>query len=137
MLERWEHNYGIESRYGNFFLKNRETTDWAEGLFKEAKGLDANKLANSLVNKKISSDIGDDPSEIISKFKTANTADELDENEVKTIIVKVLADNPKAVEEYRDGQVKVLGFFVGQVMKNIKQKADAKQIRTLVEKQLS
>ena len=42
---------------------------------------------------------------------------------LESVVDKVLADNPKTVEEYHSGKTKVLGFLVGQVMKQMKGKA--------------
>lgn len=42
---------------------------------------------------------------------------------LEKIIRKVLAENPKVVGEYRSGKEKVLGYLVGQVMKETKGKA--------------
>jgi aspartyl-tRNA(Asn)/glutamyl-tRNA(Gln) amidotransferase subunit B len=38
-------------------------------------------------------------------------------SDLERIIDKAIADNPKEVEQYRAGKTKLLGFFVGQVMK--------------------
>tara|TARA_B100000745_G_scaffold123564_1_gene80257 strand:- start:2126 stop:3541 length:1416 start_codon:yes stop_codon:yes gene_type:complete len=40
-----------------------------------------------------------------------------DEGELKTIVEKVIADNPKIAEDFRGGNEKVLQFLVGQGMK--------------------
>ncbi|MFA6082624.1 MAG: Asp-tRNA(Asn)/Glu-tRNA(Gln) amidotransferase subunit GatB [Patescibacteria group bacterium] len=48
------------------------------------------------------------------------------------IILSVLVHNSKAVEQYKNGDTKVLGFLVGQVMKEVGGSADPK----LVNKQL-
>ncbi len=47
-----------------------------------------------------------------------------DEGEISSIIAKIIEGNPKEVERYRNGDTKLLGFFVGQVMKATKGKAD-------------
>lgn len=58
-----------------------------------------------------------------------------DTGAVEKIVDQVLADNPKTVEEYRSGKTKVLGFLVGQVMRQMKGKADPGQVnRMLLEK---
>jgi aspartyl-tRNA(Asn)/glutamyl-tRNA(Gln) amidotransferase subunit B len=47
----------------------------------------------------------------------------------------VLAANPSEVERFRGGEVKLMGFFVGQVMKKSGGKADPKAVQpVLVEK---
>ncbi len=47
-----------------------------------------------------------------------------DEGEISSIIEKIIKENPEEVERYKAGDTKLLGFFVGQVMKATKGKAD-------------
>jgi aspartyl-tRNA(Asn)/glutamyl-tRNA(Gln) amidotransferase subunit B len=58
-----------------------------------------------------------------------------DESELAPVIDAVLAANPGQVETYRGGKEGVLGFFVGQVMRETQGKADPKVVnRLLLEK---
>ena len=54
---------------------------------------------------------------IIEKFKKAQDDDQ---KNINSLIDKVINDNPKQVEDYKKGKTKILGFFVGQVLKNAK-----------------
>ncbi|KZV34034.1 glutamyl-tRNA(Gln) amidotransferase subunit B, chloroplastic/mitochondrial [Dorcoceras hygrometricum] len=47
-----------------------------------------------------------------------------DPSEIEKIVEKVLADNPKQLEQYRGGKTKLQGFFAGQIMKETKGKAN-------------
>ena len=60
-----------------------------------------------------------------------------DVGELEAIIDKVIADNPKQVEQYLSGKDKVFGFFVGNVMKATKGKANPKQVNDLLKSKLS
>jgi len=55
-----------------------------------------------------------------------------DSSALEPIVDQIIADNPKQVEQYRAGKTKVLGFFVGQVMKQTGGKANPKQVNELV-----
>ena len=44
---------------------------------------------------------------------------------IDTVARAVIAANPKAVEDYRGGKQAAMGFFVGQVMREMKGRADA------------
>ncbi|MFS7949075.1 putative aspartyl/glutamyl-tRNA amidotransferase subunit B, asn/Gln amidotransferase [Helianthus anomalus] len=48
----------------------------------------------------------------------------VDPAEIEKIIDKVIANNPKQLEQYRGGKTKLQGFFAGQVMKESKGKAN-------------
>jgi aspartyl-tRNA(Asn)/glutamyl-tRNA(Gln) amidotransferase subunit B len=49
----------------------------------------------------------------------------------------VLAANPEAVESFRSGEQKVVGFLVGQVMRATHGKADPKLVNQLLRDKLS
>lgn len=49
---------------------------------------------------------------------------------------EVIAKNPKQAEQFKAGQVKMLGFFVGQVMKLSQGKADPAMINELIKNKL-
>jgi aspartyl-tRNA(Asn)/glutamyl-tRNA(Gln) amidotransferase subunit B len=59
-----------------------------------------------------------------------------DTGAIETIIDEVIAANPGQVEEYRGGKDKVFGFFVGQVMKASKGKANPAAVNELLLKKL-
>jgi aspartyl-tRNA(Asn)/glutamyl-tRNA(Gln) amidotransferase subunit B len=60
-----------------------------------------------------------------------------DESELAPIIDAILAANPEQVMTYRGGKEGVLGFFVGQVMKETGGKADPKVVNRLVREKLA
>ncbi len=56
---------------------------------------------------------------------------------IEEAVDDVLAANPDAVERYRGGEKKVLGFLVGQVMRATQGKADPKIVNQLLGQKLS
>lgn len=60
-----------------------------------------------------------------------------DDNLIKDAVMKVLENHPKTVEEYKGGKVKVLGFLVGQCMKELKGKADPGTVNQLLREMLN
>lgn len=60
-----------------------------------------------------------------------------DTGAIETAIVEVLAENPTELEQYRGGKTKLLGFFVGQVMKKTGGRADPKLTNQLLAKKLN
>jgi aspartyl-tRNA(Asn)/glutamyl-tRNA(Gln) amidotransferase subunit B len=47
---------------------------------------------------------------------------------IQQVVSKVLESYPKEVDAYKNGKTKLLGFFVGQVMKQTKGKANPKMV---------
>lgn len=60
-----------------------------------------------------------------------------DEGALATIIEKIIAANPKSVEDYRGGKKNALGFLVGQVMKETKGQANPSIVNKLLQEKLS
>lgn len=55
---------------------------------------------------------------------------------IEKIVDEVIANNPEQVEQYRSGKEKVFGFFVGQVMKASKGKANPGQVNQILKDKL-
>ena len=59
-----------------------------------------------------------------------------DSGELQSVVEEIVAAHPAQAEQFRAGKQKVLGFFVGQVMKATRGKADPKQANELIVKAL-
>ncbi len=59
-----------------------------------------------------------------------------DASELDVIVDKILAASPKEVEIYRGGKVGLLSFFVGQVMKESRGKANPKVVQEVLKRKL-
>lgn len=79
-------------------------------------------------------DANQDPEKIVTD---KNLMQVTDTNEIEAIIIKILTDSPKEVERYKAGETKLLGLFVGKVMKESKGKANPKTVNELIIKNLS
>ncbi len=59
-----------------------------------------------------------------------------DEGQIRAVIRQVLEAHPKEVVDYRGGREKLLGFFVGQVMKATQGKANPRLVNQLLREEL-
>ena len=59
-----------------------------------------------------------------------------DSGAVEKIVSEVIANCPMEVEAYKNGKTKLLGFFVGQVMKETRGKANPKLVNEILKKKL-
>jgi aspartyl-tRNA(Asn)/glutamyl-tRNA(Gln) amidotransferase subunit B len=59
-----------------------------------------------------------------------------DTSELESLIDEVLAENPQQVEDYRGGKEGLLGFFVGQVMKQTEGRANPQLVNELLREKL-
>ena len=55
-----------------------------------------------------------------------------DEGAIKELVQKVVDAHPSEVEAYRNGKTNLLGFFVGQIMKETKGRANPKTVNELL-----
>ncbi|PIX87271.1 MAG: Asp-tRNA(Asn)/Glu-tRNA(Gln) amidotransferase GatCAB subunit B, partial [Nitrospirae bacterium CG_4_10_14_3_um_filter_44_29] len=60
-----------------------------------------------------------------------------DEGAIEKAVDEVIAKNPKEVERFKAGDEKLLGFFVGQIMKFTKGKANPRIVNEMVKKRLT
>ncbi|AFY90544.1 aspartyl/glutamyl-tRNA(Asn/Gln) amidotransferase subunit B [Chroococcidiopsis thermalis PCC 7203] len=60
-----------------------------------------------------------------------------DRSAIEAIVEQVIAANPKELEQYRNGKTKLLGFFVGQVLKQTGGRADPKLTNQLLAEKLN
>ena len=59
-----------------------------------------------------------------------------DSGAIEAVIDEVIAGSPDQVEQFRAGKEKVLGFFVGQVMKKTQGKANPGQVNAILRDKL-
>jgi aspartyl-tRNA(Asn)/glutamyl-tRNA(Gln) amidotransferase subunit B len=78
-------------------------------------------------------DTGQPPEEIIQAKGLVQISDQ---SELETVVEKVIAENPRSVEDYRQGKEKALGFLVGQVMKETRGKANPQVVNQLLREKL-
>jgi aspartyl-tRNA(Asn)/glutamyl-tRNA(Gln) amidotransferase subunit B len=99
------------------------------------------RIVDGTISGKIAKDVFD------AMWQGEGTADEIidsrglrqitDTGALEKIVDQVLADNPEQVQQFRDGKTKVIGFFVGQVMKATQGKANPTQVNELLRQKLA
>ncbi len=98
--------------------------------------IDANTISNK-IGKDILPELlakGGAPKAIVEREGLVQISDS---GAIETAIDAVIAANPKELEQYRGGKTKLLGFFVGQVMKQTGGRADPKLTNQLLAKKLN
>jgi aspartyl-tRNA(Asn)/glutamyl-tRNA(Gln) amidotransferase subunit B len=79
-------------------------------------------------------DSGRAPGEIVQSEGLAKVSDDA---AIRAVVAEVLAESPKEVESYKGGKVTLMGWFVGQVMKKMRGKADPALARKILEELLA
>ena len=74
------------------------------------------------------------PAEIISAEGLAQVSDDA---AIRAVVQSILEANPKEVQSYKSGKVSLIGWFVGQVMRQMRGKADPNLTRSVLEEMLN
>jgi len=96
-----------------------------------ASGVISGKIAKTVFEEMYRS--GSDPDTIVREKGLVQI---IDKTEIALVIEEVLKKNPEEVERFRAGEEKLSGFFVGQVMKATKGKANPQLVNELLRKRL-
>ena len=76
---------------------------------------------------------GNSPAEIVQAEGLGQVSDE---QSIRAVCAEVLAESPSQVAAYQGGKVTLMGWFVGQVMKKMRGKADPQVAHSLLEEML-
>jgi len=114
-------NYQLPQTTAKLLTKSKTALKIFKNHLSQAKksGLSEKQLADILINKKATDK---NIKSVIQSLTTKKTVDE-------TIISKILKENPDVVKKYKSGKTQVIGFLVGQVMKQTKGQADPNQTK--------
>ena len=97
------------------------------------KLIDENKISHSLASQKVFPKMiehpAESPSSIAEKY---NWISQSNEDDLSTVIVQIFKDNPEETKRFKEGEKKLTGFFMGQIMKATKGTADPKLTAKLI-----
>jgi aspartyl-tRNA(Asn)/glutamyl-tRNA(Gln) amidotransferase subunit B len=95
------------------------------------KGTISSKIAKNVLKEML--ETGDMPEKIV---KDKGWVQISDENELRAIVAKIVAENEESVQAYKNGKDRALGYLVGQVMKATKGKANPQLVNQLILEQI-
>lgn len=145
LATRWQSEYGVEPRYTELLISSQTTATVLEeafALLQKATGnsttnakVDPNTLTSDLVNKKMNLDLEKTTAQELADAVTKLHATQaVDTNKLEAVISEIIKQNPTEVARYKAGETKLLNFFIGQVMREMKQKVDVSVIRMYLNK---
>lgn len=106
-----------------------------EQLAELIKFINAGMISNAIGKKVIVEmfDTGKSPKMIIEEKGLLQNSDE---DFILQIVKKILDNNAKSIEDYKNGKTKVIGFLVGMVMKETKGKANPQIVNKLINEEM-
>ncbi len=96
-----------------------------------SEGKISSKQAKDILN-----DLWAGSSNIDDIIKSKNIEQVSDADILSKEAQKILEKHPKEVQDYKNGKIKLMGFFVGQIMKEMKGKANPKILNQILNKLL-
>jgi aspartyl-tRNA(Asn)/glutamyl-tRNA(Gln) amidotransferase subunit B len=135
---RYEKEMGVKYIDAFILTRDQKLAQYFEELVansKSEKNLSPQAIANLIINKKLNTDLS--TKDFIKKATELLAPKETDTGLLKEVITKVLAANEKSVSDYKAGKTNAVMFLVGQVMREMKGKADATVVKEELEKALS
>lgn len=127
--------YNIKPADAFLITRNAQTANYFDELLAEDADIEPQKLANLLINKKISTDLL--PANFVQEAVAMSQAKTVDAGLLAQVVDKVLAANEKSVTDYKAGKTNAIMFLVGQVMREMKGQADAGAVKATLEEKLA
>lgn len=135
--ERFKKNYDLSVYEATILTRDNQTANYFEEAVRVGKDkkIDEKKIAKFIINKK--PNIRDVlPAKLIQAIKSATTYANINEEEIKIIVKKVLKNNSQAVSDLKKGKRQVLQFLIGSVIKALGKKGDPKTVIKVIKNEL-
>lgn len=137
--ERYEKKLSLKSQDAYIITREPKLANYFEAALKaaESKNIEGlpQKIANILLNK--STDLDSAPEifvkSVIEKYQPIDT----DLNLLNSVVNSIIEAHPKVVADYKSGKTNAIMFLLGQVMKEMKGKADANKIKEVLQNRLN
>lgn len=109
------------------------------------KANDLSKLLDFIVDGTISAKLGKQVFDIMFEtgksasliIETQNLKQITDKNQIEKVIDEIIDNNQDKVQEYKSGKTRLYGFFIGEVMKSTKGKANPQIVNSILGRKLS
>ena len=103
-----------------------------EGTITDKSGVEVLRV---MLDQRLNNQPCETPVAIVARLNLAKTAG--DTGELAAVITEVIAQNAKAVEDYRNGKNGALNFLVGQAMKKTRGRSDPGELNRMITGMLS
>jgi aspartyl-tRNA(Asn)/glutamyl-tRNA(Gln) amidotransferase subunit B len=136
-VKRFEKEFSLTFYDAEILTREISLANFFEEAVREGneQKLNPKDIANYIINKKVDVNTTS-PLALVKQIAASKQTAVIDNKELERIIEEVIAENEKAVDEYKSGKETVLMFLLGQTMKKIGKKVDANQIKEKLLKSL-
>lgn len=123
---RFEKEYKISKDFIEILVSDNPRSEY----FEEASKLnnDYKLIADLMINKKLDSEYPE-PAGLVRKISELSKVEYSSNDDVENSVKSVIIANEKAVNDYKAGKGRVMGFLIGMVQKNLQGKGNAQTVR--------
>lgn len=118
----------------NYIKKDLEEVEIDETHIIDLLDLLEKKVITEQIAQRLLEKLVESPFDVKKYVKEQGMEAVSDKDELKKFCVEAIAENPKAVEDYKKGNEKALNFIVGSVMKKTKGKATPVEVNEILKK---
>lgn len=134
---RFVKEYRLSGYQANILTENKVLADYFDKILKAAASqkIDAVQIANWLINRK--PDIQNTkPEELIEQILASRETTDVSDENLEKVVNEILAENQKAVEDFKNGKTGVLGFLIAGAVKKLGPKTDRQIIAKKLQEKL-
>jgi len=144
-LARFINEYNLSIYDAEILTREKIKADHFEKVIKEANknSITPKQVANFIINEKFVNIKGKEfdwtsmsPVVMIKLYLSLNRKTSIDEKALERAVKNVIAENTKAVEDFKSGKETALMFLIGQTIRQFKGKIDVKKIIEMLKKVL-
>ncbi len=146
-MARFRKEYGLSEYDSRILCENK----WLAQYYEEAisqmnkiqiinkqinKQISNKQIANLIINKKV--DVSKkNPGQLVTLIISSQKKSTISDEELKEIVEKIIKDNPKAVNDYKNGKQVALMFLVGCAMRETKGQTEVGKVQEILKEFLS
>jgi aspartyl-tRNA(Asn)/glutamyl-tRNA(Gln) amidotransferase subunit B len=137
-LKRFVKEFSLTEYDSEILTREKPLADFFEEAAREGKAQDIKpkEIANFIINKKTDS-TSISPLSLVKQIAASKQTITVDEKELQKMIDDVIAENAKAVEDYKSGKEASIMFLLGQTMKKLGKKVDTKIVLEKIKKTIT
>ena len=128
--DRFEKEYGVSKDSAKILVSDLDRAIYFEAAVKLGAtfALSAKMIADLMINKKLDADFPE-PAGLVKKIVDLTKVDYATLEDTVKVISEVIAEQEKAVTDYRNGKGEVVGFLMGMVQKKLSGKGNPNLVR--------
>jgi len=128
--KRFEKEYGLPKDFTEILVSVKDRADYFEEAFQLVKGraFSAKTIADLMVNKKLDAAYPE-PAGFVRKIVELTSVEYATQPETESAVSEVIAENQKALSDYKNGRGEVVGFLIGMVQKKLKGTGNTQMVK--------